>query len=35
MKPIYSKDIVAARKARLIDAFGALKQRGITENSRP
>ncbi|HEY8136745.1 MAG TPA: bifunctional 5,10-methylenetetrahydrofolate dehydrogenase/5,10-methenyltetrahydrofolate cyclohydrolase [Methylocystis sp.] len=30
MKPIYSKDIVAARKARLIDAFGALKQRGIT-----
>ena len=30
MKPIYSKDIVAARKARLIDAFGAVKQRGIT-----
>ena len=30
MKPIYSKDIVAARKARVIDAFGAVKQRGIT-----
>ena len=30
MKPIYRKDIVAARKARLIDAFGAVKQRGIT-----
>ena len=32
MKPIYSKDIVAARKARLIDAFGEVKQRGITPN---
>jgi len=30
MKPIYSKDIVAARKARLIDAFGVVRQRGIT-----
>ncbi|MGA8172030.1 MAG: bifunctional 5,10-methylenetetrahydrofolate dehydrogenase/5,10-methenyltetrahydrofolate cyclohydrolase [Methylocystis sp.] len=30
MKRIYSKDIVAARKTRLIDAFGAVKRRGIT-----
>ena len=30
MKHIYSKDIVAARKARLIDAFGEVKARGIT-----
>ena len=29
MKHIYSKDIVGARKARLIDAFGAVKRRGI------
>ncbi len=29
MKHIYSKDIVGARKARLIEAFGAVKRRGI------
>ncbi len=30
MKHIYSKDIVASRKARLIDAFAEMKARGIT-----
>jgi len=30
MKLIYSKDIVASRKARLIDAFQQLKTRGVT-----
>jgi methylenetetrahydrofolate dehydrogenase (NADP+)/methenyltetrahydrofolate cyclohydrolase len=29
MKHIYSKDIVGARKARLVEAFGAVKRRGI------
>ncbi len=29
MKHIYSKDIVSARKARLVEAFGAVKRRGI------